>query len=64
MMLKDDYIQFSMTLTGPTVIDITGSNKGNFDCSMITVKCVGSSDEQSHHIAYQGLKQLTKMRIP
>ncbi|MFB0980248.1 MAG: succinylglutamate desuccinylase/aspartoacylase family protein [Alteromonadaceae bacterium] len=30
-----------------------------FDCPMITVKCGGSNDEQSHHIAYQGLKQLT-----
>jgi hypothetical protein len=30
-----------------------------FDCPMITVKCGGSSDEQSHHIAYQGLKLLT-----
>jgi hypothetical protein len=30
-----------------------------FDCPMITVKCGGSGDEQSHHIAYQGLKQLT-----
>ncbi|MBA6338948.1 succinylglutamate desuccinylase/aspartoacylase family protein [Colwellia sp. BRX8-7] len=30
-----------------------------FDCPMITVKCGGSKDEQSHHVAYQGLKQLT-----
>lgn len=30
-----------------------------FDCPMITVKCGGSNDEQSHHIAYQGLKKLT-----
>ncbi|TWX57767.1 succinylglutamate desuccinylase/aspartoacylase domain-containing protein [Colwellia hornerae] len=30
-----------------------------FDCPMITVKCGGSNDEQSHHVAYQGLKQLT-----
>ena len=30
-----------------------------FDCPMIAVKCGGSNDEQSHHIAYQGLKQLT-----
>ncbi len=30
-----------------------------FDCPMITVECGGSNDEQSHHVAYQGLKQLT-----
>jgi hypothetical protein len=30
-----------------------------FNCPMITVKCGGSNDEQAHHIAYQGLKQLT-----
>jgi len=30
-----------------------------FDCPMITVECGGSTDEQSHHVAYQGLKQLT-----
>jgi hypothetical protein len=30
-----------------------------FDCPMITVKCGGSNDEQSHHIAYKGLKILT-----
>lgn len=30
-----------------------------FDCPMVTVECGGSNDEQSHHIAYQGLKQLT-----
>jgi hypothetical protein len=30
-----------------------------FDCPMITVKCGGSTDEQSHHVAYEGLKQLT-----
>jgi len=30
-----------------------------FDCPMIAVRCGGSNDEQSHHIAYQGLKQLT-----
>jgi len=30
-----------------------------FNCPMITVECGGSNDEQSHHVAYQGLKQLT-----
>ncbi|MBA6376000.1 hypothetical protein H4J64_12340, partial [Colwellia sp. BRX8-2] len=40
LLLKADYIQFLMTLTGPTVIDITGSDQDK--CRVFTTLLHGN----------------------